>query len=222
MNKQRVIALASIVVLGGLLFAYGGSHTRQLWHHDIQATVFWVGEPASADNAYQHNVTSAWDDQWLVHFGGIDTPTARQRHGEWPAAFVPQENPFYCALPYSEFGADGKVKSNAARIFWYEQQQPVAGQLSILKNRWIRIVYAGKTAYAQWEDVGPYESDDVDYVFGTARPRDTRAGLDISPATAALLGITGRAQVSWQFVEAADVPPGPWLTIVTTRQISYD
>ena len=35
------------------------------------------------------------------------------------------------------------------------------------KNRWIRIVKNEKIAYAQWEDVGPFNTDDKDYAFGT-------------------------------------------------------
>ena len=34
------------------------------------------------------------------------------------------------------------------------------------KNRWVRLSRGGKTCYAQWEDVGPFVSDDAAYVNG--------------------------------------------------------
>ena len=36
---------------------------------------------------------------------------------------------------------------------------------SVIKNKWIKITANGKTAYAQWEDCGPFIYDDFNYVF---------------------------------------------------------
>jgi hypothetical protein len=188
----------------------------------VRATVFWVGEDATPDNDFIPNSASAWDGNWAQHYGGVDDPGKRQHGGLWPAAFTPKENPFYFALPYSEFTDGGVVKSNVTQIPWYNSQAPpVSGKISILKNHWIAVRHSGQVAYAQWEDVGPFESDDGRYVFGGSRPKSERAGLDLSPATAAYLGINGSGLVNWTFVDEKAVPEGPWREIVTTRQASY-
>ena len=47
------------------------------------------------------------------------------------------------------------------------------------------------------------------------------AGLDVSPALNGCLGFAelngANDRVDWQFVDDADVPPGPWRTAVTTQ-----
>jgi hypothetical protein len=89
----------------------------------------------------------------------------------------------------------------------------------LTRNRWIEVRYKGKSCYAQWQDVGPHGEDDFDWVFGSAaKPKNRngmKAGLDISPAAAQYLGIKDSAHTEWRFVDAADVPDGPWKTIVT-------
>lgn len=192
-------------------------------HTDIMATIFWTGEAAGPDNGYIANDASAWDSHWSKHYGGTDSPEARkrQRNGQWPAAFQPKENPFYVALPYSEFTNDGQVKPNATRVYWYDSAAPPTSHRSILKNRWVAITYRDKTVYVQWQDVGPVESDDVDYVFGDQLPKAEISGIDMSPAAGFYLQFSGRARVSWHFVDDDQVPSGPWLDIVTTRQVSH-
>jgi hypothetical protein len=184
-------------------------------HRDIIATVFWVGEPAGRDNDYIGNAASAWDENWQQHFGGVDDPADRQHDGYWPAGFTPGENPFYFALPYGEFTDSGAVRRDVSRVYWYDPASAPKANASILRTRWVRITLGDRTAYAQWSDVGPYEADDVDYVFGRARPTESRAGIDLSPATARYLGVAGSARVAWQFVDAGAVPAGPWTEIVT-------
>lgn len=150
----------------------------------------------------------------------MDDPT--NRNGYYPAKFKPKENPFYCALPYNDFTADGYRKTNVYRIYWWRTKN--WGPLeSWCKNRWIRITKGARTAYAQWEDVGPGESDDINYVFGTSRPRNrgNHAGLDVSPAVRDYLGLSDLDTVSWQFVDASAVPAGPWSVITTTSQICW-
>jgi hypothetical protein len=190
-----------------------------LLHKGITATVFWIGEPSDMSNGFIPNNVSAWDSQWQRHFGGVDTPGKRQHGGAWPAGFVPHENPFYIALPYNDLGETG-VKTTAIRIPWFDPTHPPSQALSILKNHWVAVSYKGKTVYAQWEDVGPGESDDFAYVFGSARPKNTfgqHAGIDLSPAVADYLGIDGVGTVDWSF--AVSPPAGPWLQIVTTSQV---
>jgi len=185
--------------------------------HTATATVFWVGEPADSDSGYITNVTSAWDEHWRDHFGGVDDPD--HRAGWLPAGFTPRENTFYVALPYDDFDDAGHVKPSAARLPWAADRVP--GQ-SVLKNRWVRVASDGNVAYGQWEDVGPFQSDDFDYVFGDAGPANTlndRAGIDVSPAIRDALHLNGEQPVSWRFVDRADVPAGPWLSLVTTSGV---
>ena len=188
-------------------------------HRQVTATVFWVGEPPDADNAHITNVASSWVSDWVKAYGGVDSYT--KRCGFNPCGFTPKENPFYFALPYSDRNDDGSLKPTAElkRIPWYSGSALEGG--SLLKNRWIAVEHNGKTAYAQWEDVGPMHEDDIDYVFGDKAPK-YRAGLDLSPAMNTYLGMDGEARVSWRFVGASQVPDGPWKTTVTTSQLDYN
>lgn len=175
-------------------------------------TVFWVGEGATAENGYIDNYGSFWDSHWMKHYGGVDSP--RHRDGYLPAGFTPKQNPFYVALPFGEVDRDGKLKEEAKKIPGFDE---TAAPLT--RNRWVEIRYKGKSCFAQWQDVGPYEENDFDWVFGSAqKPKNKfglKAGLDISPAAAQYLGIEDSARTEWRFVDAAGVPDGPWKTIVT-------
>jgi hypothetical protein len=197
-------------------------------HTNITATVFWVGEPvgngSSEDNAY-----SAWDDAWQQHYGGFDDP--EHRNGYWPVGFTPKENPFYFDLPYNDYNWNGTRRSNAAAVVpWAKEKSTWGAHESMLKNRWAKFTRNGRTCYAQWEDSGPYVYDDANYVFGAndARPRSleaNNAGADVSPALRDCLGFNGLNnadnKVDWQFVDAVDVPVGPWKQIVTTSQVYW-
>jgi hypothetical protein len=215
-----VLAVAAVII--GIMTLGGKDYPR---HDRIVATVFWVGEAANAQNAGIPNFASAWDSNWLEHYGGVDEWMNRDYDGLWPATFEPKENPFYFALPYYEYNPDGSVKANANRVYWYDPARPPTPGYSILKNRWVKITHGEAVAYAQWQDVGPIETDDIEYVFGEAGPKnqwDTKAGIDISPAVANYLGISGKGDVSWQFVDEEEVPKdGPWYRVVTTSQVSH-
>ena len=190
-------------------------------HANIVSTIFWVGEERSADNGFIQNESSAWDNQWMSHYGGVDDPANRQ--GYYPAEFIPKENPFYYALPYNDFRA-GIRKFNSGSIPW-AGEEAWGNKDSMCKNHWVQITKAGKTAYAQWEDVGPFLNNDFNYVFGMNNPRNvfnSRAGIDVSPAVATYLELQDVDIVSWQFVDASEVPYGPWREIVTTSQIYWE
>jgi hypothetical protein len=175
-------------------------------------TIFWIGEEANAENAFIPNDASYWDPNWLKNFGGVDSPA--KRNGYMPAAFTPRQNPFYLALPYGEIEESGDLKESAKRIPGHG-----TGKAPLTRNRWVEIRYRGKSCFAQWQDVGPYETDDFDWVFGDATtPKNTfglKAGLDISPAAAQYLGMRDSDQTEWRFVEDKDLPAGPWKAIVT-------
>jgi hypothetical protein len=180
-------------------------------HSGIQATIFWVGEGPTAENAFITNVEGAWNKDWVKAYGGVDTPDSR--NGYLPSGFTPKENPFYFALPFGDYTRDGP-KKDLSVIPWARGALK-AGD-SFLKNRWISVEYGGKTAYAQWEDVGPMEENDSAYVFGSSKPKFVPSGLDLSPATATYLGFKGSGKVNWRFVTDTQVPGGPWRSIVTT------
>jgi len=196
------------------------------WHRNIVATVFWIGEPADSDTNYITNAVSAWDDHWIEHYGGIDD--FAHRNGYFPADFIPKENPFYLDLPYNDFDDNGNRRADVIRVPWYNERTWAPDE-SVMKNRWVRIVHNGTTCYGQIEDAGPRYYDDVDYVFGTARPRNrdyaNGTGMDVSPALRDCLGFSGLDNadnvVDWQFVAAEDVPPGPWREIITTSNIDW-
>ena len=70
---------------------------------------------------------------------------------------------------------------------------------------------------------------DAAYVFGATNAQPIQgqfnnAGMDVSPALNGCLGFAEldgeNDKIGWQFVDAADVPAGPWKTIVTTSQVS--
>jgi hypothetical protein len=185
------------------------------WKRAI-ATVFWVGEGADGDNGFIHNRSSAWDGEWQTSFGGVDAP--EDRCDFVPCAFTPEENPFYIALPYNDLDVRGAPKANAARIPWHR-----TAKTSILKNRWVAVRADDTTCYGQWEDVGPFHSDDIEYVFGDAEnplnQTGAKAGIDLSPAMRDCLGVGGIASVTWRHVEEVDVPAGPWRTVITGNEL---
>ncbi len=184
------------------------------WRRGITATVFWVGEDASANNP-THNRASAWDTEWQKNFGGYDTPDRTARTRDFcPHGFTPQLNPFYVALPYNDRIDWRSTKPSAPRVVpWFDRVFEREGQ-SVCHNRWVAIHHGGRVCFAQWCDVGPFETDDWAYVFGNARPKNTKnngAGIDLSPAVRDYLGIAGgRATVDWRFVEVREIPVGPW------------
>lgn len=196
--------------------------TKYPVHTNVTTTLFWAGEEAGDDNKDISNLPSAWDEKWVKHFGGIDTP--KKRNGSMPAGFTPDENPFYFALPYNDFNEKGNRKKDVESVIPWAKDRVWKDNESILKNQWIKITKGDKVAYAQWEDVGPFKEDDSEYVFGTAEPEsktNKHAGLDVSPAVNDMLGLSDIDTTDWQFVDATEVPDGPWKKIVTTSQIYW-
>lgn len=185
----------------------------------VITTLFWVGETSDKSNGFIPNNKSYWDSEWLKHYGGIDDP--QDRCGNYPCGFRPKENPFYFALPYGERDNAGGLKESARLIPWYKETPK---NESILKNTWIEIKNGRKICYAQWQDVGPFETDDFDYVFGKSAPKNTfgvSAGLDVSPAVWDCLGMKDNAVTEWRFIEKSKVPDGPWKLIETYSGISF-
>lgn len=187
-------------------------YTRFPWKRNITTTVFWIGELPTANNPTP-NTVSAWDMRWTANYGGYDNPSPSAREGYIPKAFVPGQNPFYFALPYNDITRTGTKASARAMIPWFKKSFYRSGR-TVLKGRWIAIRKRDRICYAQWEDVGPFETDDWNYVFGDARPKTSKnraAGLDVSPAVRDYLDFGGGyGTVDWRFVDLDEVPDGPW------------
>ena len=187
-------------------------------HRDIMTTYFYVGEYALTDSRVIDNRSSAWTANWIEFYGNIDSPEKRADY--LPEGFTPKENPFYFALPYNDLTRDGYKEKIQEIIPWVDDSEHAQREwpYSYCKNRWIRIIYNDRVCYAQWEDVGPYETDDWQYVFGNRGPRNLLgggAGLDVSPACIHYLGMKDNDRVHWQFVDFENVPEGPWKQIIT-------
>jgi hypothetical protein len=185
--------------------------TRYQWKTNIVTTVFWIGEQAGANNPVP-NYKSSWDAEWTHSYGGFDTPDTSSRKNYIPVAFVPKQNPFYCALPYNDV-THGQFKPEAALVIpWFKSTFIEQGR-SVCKDHWIAIRKGNRTCYAQWEDCGPFRTDHFQYVFQNERPKpnlNRGAGLDVSPAVRDYLGLQPTDVTDWQFVEVRDVAPGPW------------
>lgn len=175
--------------------------------------MFWIGEKPSGSNTTP-NAKSSWDTNWMQNYGGYDDPNNRAPDFR-PKAFVPKLNPFYFALPYNDRAAYNRTKAEAPRVIpWFRQAFERPGK-TVLKGRWIAIHYQGKVCYAQWEDCGPFNTDDWQYVFGNASPRTNKnqgAGLDVSPSVRDYLSLRSGQKCDWKFVDVNEVPPGPWRT----------
>ena len=188
-------------------------YAKYPWKTDIVATVFWVGE-APTENNPTPNDKSSWDTEWVKNFGGYDDPDATKRGTNFcPLAFTPGLNPFYIALPYNDCLDYNSHKEEASRVIpWFKQKFTRSGR-SVVHGQWLAIRYGNRVCYAQWEDCGPFLTDDHEYVFGNARPKNSSnngAGIDISPAVRDYLGLRSMSRCDWRFVDVSEVPPGPW------------
>ena len=189
-------------------------------HKNIMATLFWIGEKGSVENKNIPNKSSVWDDIWMLHYGGVDDPNKREDFH--PSDFRPFENPFYVALPFNDFDSNGSKKRDLSTFIPWAKDTNSTN--SICKNRWIKLSYKGKTAYAQWEDAGPFGEDDKEYVFGSKKPKNTinfHAGIDLSPALFDYLNLKDNDYLEWSFVDEDDVENGPWKKIITKTPITW-
>lgn len=197
-----------------------GSRVLYPWRTYVTATIFWCGEQPTARNPTP-NCKSSWDQQWAANFGGYDDPAPENRianhtTGEFrPKGFVPKLNPFYIALPYNDVLNWKSHKPEASKVIpWFSRMNPAPGK-TVLKGRWVQIFnnVNKRSCYAQWEDCGPWVTDDWAYVFGSKAPKTTQngaAGIDLSPSIRDYLEVKSGAKVHWRFVEDSQVPYGPW------------
>ena len=191
--------------------------------HQVIATIFYIGEQASASNAGIDNISTAWENDATKQFGGVDDPENRNQRG-LPADFTPKENPFYVALPASEFDKNGLIAGARASSPWVDEISLLQFDESLFKGRWVEVMNpeTGEAVYGQWVDTGPSADPkgarDYEYVFGdgSVTPKNDfglKAGIDVSPAMAHHLGFDiaiGGIEVVWRFVDPQDIPDGPW------------
>lgn len=150
---------------------------------------------------------------------------------------TPKENPFYLDLPYDDLNDRIAFAERCSVIPWANDPGFVGRckdtSFSYMKNHWVKLIGPnGSTCYGQIQDAGPSSGTnyhDKAYVFGKndERPAQTQwnnAGMDVSPALNGCLGfkdLDGSSdKVSWEFVDADQVPAGPWTRIITTRQVT--
>lgn len=179
------------------------------WRKNISTTIFWIGEAPEGRNTTP-NHKSSWDTAWQINYGGYDDPNRENRTYDFhPKGFVPKLNPFYVALPFNDLTNPEMAKS---KIPWYKLRKKDSSQ-SVCRGIWLAIRSGNKTCFAQWEDCGPFVTDDHNYVFGGSPPRNSEngsAGLDVSPAVRDFLGISSGTQCDWRFCSPEEVPDGPW------------
>ena len=188
-----------------------GSGQQFAWRTNIVTTTFWIGERPTENNPVP-NRSSSWDKDWTQSYGGYDNPNRAQRRDWIPVNFVPRQNPFYVALPYNDKARDGHRPEAPKVVPWFREAYQGPG-VSTCKGRWLAIRKGNRTAYAQWEDAGPFRTDHWQYVFGSERPKanlNHGAGLDVSPAVRDYLGTQDTDVTDWKFVDFKDVPQGPW------------
>lgn len=188
------------------------AHSRYPWKQQIVTTTFWIGEMPAKNNPVP-NQASSWDPKWSRNYGGTDDPDVTHRTAQFiPANFTPGQNPFYVALPYNDM-SHGAHKPEASKVIPWFGKDYKGPDKSVCKGRWLAIRFGNKVCYAQWEDAGPFRTDNFDYVFGNERPKPNLnhgAGLDVSPAVRDFLGMNGTDVTDWKFVDFDEIPHGPW------------
>ncbi|GEM_PF-4757934 len=203
--------------------------------HTVYAGVYGIGEEAFESYDHIPHQNTAWTSGKdhksgkplaVALFGGIDHVEDRKHNG-LPKGFTPKQNPFYCALPASDYDIDHRPVVSAMNYYPFPEQS-VGSDESAYKGHWVQVVrsHNGKDteAFVQWNDCGPKTPgktycDDDEYVLGETgavpvEVPNVRAAIGLSPTAAHALGFSesdGTEKVTWRFVDKADVPAGPWL-----------
>jgi hypothetical protein len=211
------------------------------WHTNIVSTTFWVGEIFDPNASDGSQVISTYDTNWYANYGGCDgvissnkcdTEVRTAANNYFPLRMTPKQNPFYLDLPFDDVNNSSAYAQRGQVVPWASSPAYAPyikdPNFSLMKNRWVELTKDGHTCYGQIEDAGPGEYDDTNYVFGSsdARPQNTRygdAGLDVSPALNGCLAFADLDgdddHLSWRFIDAAQVPAGPWTRLVTTTPV---
>jgi len=240
--RSTAVVLAAAIALAGLVAAGVPADAKPRGsvyplHTDIVATTFWVGEIFDPNAPDGSQMISTYDDDWYASYGGCDgvhvggecrTERRTAANDYFPSSMTPRQNPFYLDLPYDDLNDAAGLRYRRKHVPWAKGMPwaviAVNKNASIMKNRWVKISRKGRTCYGQIQDAGPGTYHNARYVFGSGdhRPASKRynnAGMDVSPALNGCLRFSeldGQDdRVSWRFVDAVDVPAGPWTKIVT-------
>lgn len=189
------------------------------WKINAPYDIIWIGADYNTSVAPRVKIPTGWKSESAETFGGIDRPESENRiadhkTGEFrPKAFIPKLNPFYIALPYNDLMPAGDRKPEASRVIpWYDREPPPPGE-SACKGRWLQIYYNNRSCFAQWQDVHPHSPNDWQYVFGSRSAESFGSGrpaIRVAPAVRDYLSLPKDGVVHWRFVDAYQVPHGPW------------
>ncbi|MET1036993.1 MAG: hypothetical protein ABW075_01885 [Aeromicrobium sp.] len=234
-----LVVAAGAAALLAMTIGGGSGADEHPWHTDIVTTTFWVGEIFDPDADDGSQVISTYDSDWLGSYGGCDgivtddgqcdTEPRTAANDFFPTAMTPKQNPFYLDLPFDDLNDKVGFTVRGWVVPWADEEPYTSWvddrSQSLMKNRWVQVRQGDRECFGQIEDAGPGQYHDVAYVFGgdDARPANQRyngAGMDVSPAMNGCLGLSDLNgeddRVDWRFVDADDVPPGPWKKVITT------
>ncbi len=201
-------------------------------HFSGVATQMLPAKAAGCAGSYAGGCDGVWSG------GKCATEKRTAANGYFPSAMTPRENPFYLDLPFDDLNDPTAFAQRCQVIPWAKQIDPAGahcsdGNFSYMKNHWVKIVGPnGNTCYGQIEDAGPSHGSlyhDAAYVFGSTDARPVQgqfndAGMDVSPALNGCLGFAEldgeNDHVTWQFVDALNVPAGSWTKVVTTSGVT--
>ena len=207
--------------------ALRASRARRLvkLHEAVSTTIFWIGEPASADNGFIANDDSAWDECWKERYGGIDDPV--NRNGFFPAGFTPHDNPFYVALPYNDLDSNGDRRWNLASVVPWAKIATLPVTDSAVKNRWVKIIAGDADLLRAMGGRRPVQRERLALRVRTGAGRaipSTAAPVSMSrpPCVTACRSPTASPRPTGASSRRPRCPHGPWTTIVTTSQLNFD
>ena len=126
----------------------------------------------------------------------------------------PRKTPFTWRSLIMTF-PEGSIRRRASRVIpWFRREYAGKGQ-SVCKGRWVQIVYNKRSCFAQWEDCGPFTTEDWPYVFGDKAspsiPRTKGRALTSPLPYATIWALREEQPLStgalWNFYR---IPRGPW------------
>ena len=80
LTRRQVVTAAGCLVCSALV-AEALLRRRTDEFKSTMTTLFWVGEPSDADNAFIANDVSYWDKDWQLSYGGVDDPSTEMDYG---------------------------------------------------------------------------------------------------------------------------------------------
>src|SRR6478609_11205048 len=76
-TRRNFVAAMGTLTASALLAGAGPLRNGADGFKSTITTLFWVGEPSGADNAFIPNDVSYWDQCWQTSYGGVDDPDRR-------------------------------------------------------------------------------------------------------------------------------------------------